>query len=185
MFLDIEKELSLLSSLSLPDRAKELQHKVPNISLYAVGGFQIQKKDESFYLLNEELTASVLANILKKSIGVSGMLTYTNKSKLTSLELGNKCCELKHLWAENWIMLSFLICVPNSKRIELSILRDKNFYESWIETTEQDELKVFGITGSLKQFKKFISHRNDLSFDKNTRIFMNQMFDKFEFIWNL
>lgn len=182
IFIDLERELLSLGKTSMQDRTVELKKKFPNVYLYAIGGIPLKKEGEHICLLQKEINITSCIDIIKESVGISGVLTYVNKSKLSLMDMGNKCYELKHLWAENWLMLSFLVSAP--EKVELSILRDKNFYESWIETN-QDGIKTFGITGSIKSFKKFMSHRFDETFDVDTRNFMINLFDKYEFIWNL
>lgn len=183
IFIDIEKELKSLSKKETLDRALEFQNKISGIYLYAIGGFPIKEIDGVYTLLGKELNEEFISNNLKEALGLSGMLTYMNKSDLSLEFMGDVCFKLNHKWANNWITLSFLVCVPNSKNVEKSLLRDSNFYESWTVTNE--DLNFFGISGSVKNFMKFIKNKDDISFDFNTRCFMKEMDEKFKFIWNL
>lgn len=184
LFIDLLYEVSQLATENVSNRALEFHEKIDGVYLYAIGGFPIKKSDDGFTYFNNKIDVDFIQTNLKEAIGLSGIMTFMNKSNLTLLELGNICNNLSHLWCLNWIELSFLISVPNSKEVELSLLRDKHFYESWTVGKNNNEI-IFTMTGSIKDFKKFISNKNDESFDIPTRNFMKLIDTKFNPIWNL
>jgi hypothetical protein len=184
IFIDLERELGRSTSKDVIVRIMELQNKLSGVHLYSIGGFPIKEYCGSYFIFGEKLTPDMFKKKIAEAVGLSGMMTYMNKSDLSLGDLGNKCIKLNHTWALNWITLSFLVCLPNSNKVEKSLLRDKNFYESW-PVTRSGESDVFGVTGSVKSFKKFIGHKDDGSFDSDTRSFMRLLSEEFKFIWDI
>ena len=92
--------------------------------------------------------------------------------------MGEVCMGLNHYWGLNFITVTLLFnnVHPNIRK---AFLRDRKFYESW---TIGDD-RVFALTGSIKDFKKFISNKDDKSFDKETRDILQLIDQKFNFIW--
>ena len=157
----------------------KLVSKLPTVSLYAIGGFPITIRNEIPYLIGKYISRESIVLEINKALGLSGMMTYSNKSNFSLDEMGKKCKELKHFWGYNFITMSFLFHNVDP-RVELSFLRNNTFYESWIVGTET---KLFGMTGTIKDFKKFISNKDDLSFDLPTREIMTLIDNTYNFLW--
>lgn len=182
-FTDLE---GLLLTSDLPDnatiseRVDNLSAKIPRTSICAIGGFPVGYRfnDKRFYLLSMPLTEEGVRAELCKALGLSGMLTFANKSDLTLTEMGEMCVKLQHYWGLNFITVTILFnnVHPN---VQKAFLRDKQFYESW--TINND--KVFSMTGTIKDFKKFIVNKDDVSFDVETRSVLNELYTKFNFLW--
>ncbi len=151
---------------------------IPIVSIYAIGGFPIEIINDIPHLLGVPINKDFLSLQIKKSLGLSGMLTYLNKSNFSLEEMGDKCKELNHFWGYNFITISFLFSGVNPK-VELSFLRNNTFYESWIIGSN----KLFGMTGTIKDFKKFISNKDDKSFDIETREIMTLIDNNYNFLW--
>lgn len=151
---------------------------LPKISLYAIGGFPITIRNNEVYLLDKFINKEIIIKNINKGLGLSGMMTYSNKSNFSLEEMGKKCKELEHFWGYNFISLSFLF-VNLDKEVELSFLRNNTFYESWIIGKNN----IYGMTGTIKNFKKFISNKNDKSFDIKTREIMTLIDDNYNFLW--
>ena len=177
IFTDLERILIQYNEPPFA-RIERLEMTLPDISICAIGGFPLKIIDNKTYILNKEITRETISGAITKSLGLSGMLTYANKSNLTLSEMGKKCKQLNHLWGFNFITLTLLFS-NQEKEVELSFLRDKRFYESWII----GHSAVYAFTGTIKNFKKFVSNKDDLSFDKATREAMTIIDNKFSFLW--
>jgi hypothetical protein len=169
MYIDLEKAI----------REKTISKTEQSIKLYAIGGFPIKEIDNKFYWVNNELNNEFISNNLFEALGLSGMLTYMNKSNLSLKDMGVKLLELEHKWGLHWISLSFLF-INYSDKVEKSFLRDSNFYESWVIGGSN----IFGFSGSIKSFIKYSNNRNDTSFDLDTRTALQHLYFKLEDIWN-
>ena len=152
---------------------------LPKVSLYAVGGFPITVRDGKASLMGNNITAGSLRANINQALGLSAVFTYSNKSELAIEQLGNMCKELGHFWGYNFITLSFLFANVDAA-VELSLLRNNTFYESWVVKGYKG---VFGMTGSLKDFKKFVSNKDDKSFDAPTREIMTLIDETYSFLW--
>lgn len=150
------------------------------VYLYAISGIPIKKNDYYYCLLNTILDSDkLIKKIIKDILGCSGLMTYLNQSNLSTTELGNLCEIKNHVWAYNWTYLTFLN-VNQTENVHLSLLRDKSIYEHWFVNGDS---KLYGFTISLKDLKKFCSHFEDKSFDKETRDYMNLISQNFSFLW--
>jgi hypothetical protein len=152
--------------------------KLPKVSLYAIGGFPITIRNEIPYLIDKFISRESIVVEINKALGLSGMLTYSNKSNFSLGEMGNKCKELEHFWGYNFITLSFLFANVDPI-VELSFLRNNTFFQSWIVGNNT----IYGMTGSIKDFKKFISNKDDKSFDLATREIMAFIDNTYNFMW--
>ena len=76
-----------------------------------------------------------------------------------------------------------LLFVNYSNSVELSFLRHNKFFESWTIGTNDDKIKTFAMTGSLKEFKKFVTNKNDKSFDLETRNTLSLIDKKYSILW--
>lgn len=159
----------------------ELASKLPSISISAIGGFPISEDNGEFYWLNNKLSEDFLKYSITESLGQSGILTFANKSNLSNYELGKKCLSLGHNWGFNWITISILF-VGYNEDVEKSLLRNNTFYQSWIAN---NNIPIYVMNGSLKDFKKFISNKDDKSFDINTRKAMSDIDNMLNFLWKV
>ena len=177
LFIDLEKELSRVELLGT-SKIETLVQNLPPISLYAIGGFPVKWNGTRYTILGRSADPAVMREEIQSALGLSGMLTYMNKSGLSTSMMGAKCKELGHLWGFNWITISLLF-VNKNLAVEKSFLRDSNFYESW----SIDNSKIFGMNGSIKSFMKFVSNKDDKSFDPATRKVMTEIDSQFNFLW--
>lgn len=161
------------------DKIKNAINYLPPVSLYAVGGFPIKNVDNHLQLLGQIITIEGLREQINEALGLSGILTHANKSNLTLREMGELCKARDHFWGYNWITLSFLFVDPHPN-VELSFLRNSTFYQSWIVGNNT----IYGMSGSIKDFKKFVSNKDDKSFDYETRNIMSYIHDNFGILWN-
>ena len=180
LFTDIETEfIRNIPGLTVNERIDIISMALPDISICAVGGFPIKIVASEPYLLSTKITKEYLATEIRKSLGVSGMLTHANKSNLNLDDMGALCKEFGHLWGYNFMTLTILFN-DQHPNVQKAFLRDKRFYESW--TVRND--KIYAMTGSIKDFKKFVENRHDYSFDDNTRYVLEKIHNKFGFLWN-
>jgi len=146
--------------------------------MYAFGGIPIKEVDGRHTLLGNAVDEKFLGDLVTESLGLSGMMTFANKSDMTLQAMGSRAGVLGHDWGLNWITVSFL--VNDDEAVELSLLRHRKFYQSWTV----GQRGTFGITGSVKDFAKYSSHFNDNDFDKPTRDFMRELLN-FKFLWDV
>lgn len=168
-FLDLSQEVKLLRK-----NESSLNNDLP-IALYAFGGIPITTNKENELIFSGEVIANnelvddyIFFNYLIQGLGTSGLLTYLNPSDYEIEYLGSICKKKEHEWAYNWMTLSFLIYDETGK-VEQSFLRSSKFYTSW---TVNKKHNCFGVSGSIKNFKKFVKYKDDTSFDKETREIM-------------
>ena len=168
-FIDLEKSV----------RDKSFSSIEKSIKLYAIGGFPIKEMGNKFYWVNNELTKEFLNKNFYEALGLSGILTYMNKSNLTSHDMGIKLQELGHKWGLHWMTLSYVF-INYSDKVEKSFLRDSNFYESWVVGGSN----IFGFSGSIKSFIKYSSNKEDKSFDLDTREALQTLDFNISRLWN-
>lgn len=178
-YIDLHYELSrLIENKSVSRRLEELSENIPRVSICAVGGFPIRKASEIVQSTNTPVylwmdkSVRYIKTMIIRSLGVSGLLTFTNKSNLTMDELGQKCLELNHTWAFRWVNFT-LAFAKFPLKVQLAFARDSRFYLGWTEEPNNSQA-VFTVTGSLKDWKSYISHRTDASFDSDTRRAMRE-----------
>ena len=176
-FTDIRK---VFSSGNFEENIKSAS-KLPSISICSIGGFPINEIDGEFYWLNNKLSEDFIKNSIIKSLGLSGMLTFANKSNLSNKDLGEMCLSLGHNWGLNWITIGILFNGYDSA-VEKSFLRNTTFYQSWIAN---NDIPIYVMNGSLKDFKKFISNKADTSFDAHTRNAMSDIHNSISFMWSV
>lgn len=178
MFIDLEKTFTLHGVTDIKSRVETIRKDLPEISLCALGGIPIKTKDGSFFLLDKKIDEATLRDVMVECLGLSGMLTYANRSNLTLYEMGLKCKSLEHNWGLNFMTLTLLFNGLH-QNVEKSLLRDKNFYESWVVGDDT----IFAITGTIKAWKKFVSNKVDKTFDVETRNALNIIDKQFNYIW--
>jgi len=127
------------------DKIKRAKETLPLISIYAIGGFPIKKYSGKTHLLNQEIDFKKLKEYIQEGLGLSGILTYANRSNLTLSEMGEVCQSRGHFWGYNWMTISLLF-VNAHPDVEKSFLRNNTFYQSWIVCNSS----IYGMTGSIK-----------------------------------
>lgn len=133
----------------------------------AFAGIPFIKLEKDLCWNGQILNEVLIKNAIISAIGASAVLTFTNKNNRTLDYLGQLCLDKNELWAYHWINCTFVFSGFDSN-VELSFARDTRFKLSWpIEKVHTG--KVFAATGSLKDFIKYESHKNDPSFDNSTR----------------
>ncbi len=158
---------------------------LPTVTLVAVGGFPITKGIHGYNWCGyKNISLGTIRDEIIKGLGVSGMLTYMNKSRMSNQQMGAMLLDINHTWANHWMTLTFLF--NSSEKVELSFLRHNKFYESWL--IEQSWMvhrkdKAFAMSGSVKDFSKYVANRNDNSFDIKTRQVMQYIYDTFGSLW--
>lgn len=172
------RDINICNGITVAEKVDELLERLPKISLVAVGGFPFEKTEGGYSWLGEEANIDVIRHHVAKALGFSGMLTYMNPSSLTMEEMSEVCKSRGHLWAYNWITVSLLfVGVPQA--VELAFLRNGNFFESW----PVKDNRIFVMNSSLKTLIKFVSNRDDKSFDEETRKVMHEIHNEFSTIW--
>jgi hypothetical protein len=178
-FTDIMQEFGLAKG-KVAEKVKAVAANAPNVSIYAVGGFPICRGlDDSYTLMGNHIDTHKLAFLITEGLGLSGVMTYGNPKYKTLHELGEACRFFQHDWAFNWVTISLLIA-NQPAIVEKSFLRHNKFYESW---TVGDHPDLFGISGSIKDFKKYSLNYVNESFDAPTRAVMKSIHDKFSILW--
>lgn len=170
MFTDLNHFCSTLSSQGVDARLTELVKLLPDTAIYAVGGFPIMFDGVQLTWLGNPLH-EIKANV-KKALGVSAALTYVNPKNKSLDELGQICLDKDHTWAYHWISVSMVLS-NYPQIVEMSFARDTRFKMSWpVELLPTG--RVFGVTASIRDWLKYTSHEEDLSFDGPTRSAMIQ-----------
>lgn len=164
--VDLAGECLALSSNTIQLRNQELANRLPSVGLVAFGGLPFFKKNGQFEWCNQIVKRDTLSNYVKKALGVSSLLTYTNKNNMTLLDLGKLCLDKGHLWGLHWVTAS-LSFANHSPAVELAFARDTRFKLSW--TVQDAPNKVFVATAGLKEWMDYLKHHEDTSFDSHTR----------------
>lgn len=178
-FVDLRWECFQLKT---EDRISELSDNLPRVSITAIGGFPIIQRDGYPTWIDSLLTEPNFSYYLKQALGASAVLTYTNKSNKALEELGDLCVNKKHFWGLHWINLTVTLA-RYPLNVQMAFACDKNFYLSWpIEKIPTG--RVFSATAGIKEWLDFIKHKDDLSFDPDTRSAMHEItrvvFDQWE-----
>lgn len=175
--IDLHLECSKLKSIKQSDRISELANNLPPVAIIAIGGFPIylHQAYNELYWFNIPATNGNIRDVILKGLGLSGILTYTNKSNKSLLELGNICYEKNHCWAFHWINISFIFA-KHHPNVELAFARDTVFYLSW-PIQQQPTGEVFVATAGIKEWKDYIKHKDDMSFDEHTRNAMTRVYN--------
>ena len=178
-FVDLYRECENLKSVHLEDRVIELSNNLPSIALCAVGGFPIEYIcGDNFYWCDAKHNKETLKNAILQALGFSGVLTFTNKNHKSLRELGNICNGLNHHWGFHWINIS-IVFSNHDPKVEMSFARDNRFHLSWV-LEDKNTSKIFVATAGIKEFISYISHKDDKSFDKETRKAMHSIYNLLE-----
>lgn len=166
-FFDMTRAISMLEADSVRERAAEYALRFPGTFIVAVGGFPIRVTDGGAMEWAGGPTDRIATEI-RRGLGLSGMLTYMNRSRLSLEELGDLCLRLEHNWAFRWMTLS-LVFSGFSHSAELAFARDTRFYLSWPVGPGSPTMPVFVANGSLHSWVRFARHYDDTDFDPDTR----------------
>lgn len=173
MFVDLYASCRLLNSgHTVSQRVDDfVQRHGVVVAVCAIGGFAVEGGPGHWYWLSQPLYADRVRSEIVRGLGVSGLLTYMNRSDLTLEQLGQLCVERDHDWAYQWMTLSVLISGFESE-VEWSFARDTRFHLSWPLSQKRHRRAPFVATASLKNWKKFVAHAEDKNFDAPTRSVM-------------
>lgn len=167
-FIDLHHACGSLVSTSTSDRVTEFAERFPGVWVAGVGGFPILQEQNVSLWCGSPVHFGRIRAELKKSLGLSAVLTYMNKSGMSLNRLGDICIERGHDWGWHWVTLNLLFSgVP--LRVELAFARDTRFRLSWPVTRDVTEPRVFMASASFKDWLKFTSNHDDPDFDAETR----------------
>jgi hypothetical protein len=144
------------------------------------GGVPLIRTDSSFEWAGAPATQDFFESLVIDGLGTSAVLTYDNKSNKSIKELGSMCQIYGHRWAYKWMTAGFLF-VDQDHLLEMSMLRDCNFYQSW--RVRDEGISRYCMNGTLAAWRKFTSNYGDASFDKKTNLAMGEIKEKFGFLW--
>lgn len=169
MFADLHFECNCLADGTLENRVLELSRRLPTASITALGGFPFEKHRDKVFIWNGQNFSSAqdVRKVILKALGQSAILTYTNPKHRFLDSLGEMCLEKKHLWGLHWINMSITLA-GHAPEVELAFARDTRFMLSWPIRSNPSGI-VFTATAGLKEWLKYVEHRNDMSFDAATR----------------
>lgn len=169
MFVDLHYECQRLRSNTTEERSNELANNISPASICAVGGFPIIRRDTLTWC-GRNVNAEVIRSSILEALGLSAVLTYTNKSNKSLRELGSICKQQNHLWGLHWVNVSILLS-GFPPEVEMAFARDSRFRLSW--TIKPNVVgKVFVATAGIKEWIDYLGHKDDLSFDNATRVAM-------------
>jgi hypothetical protein len=174
--IDLHDKCSCLRNSAPEKRVYELSSILPHVSVVAIGGFPIKLVDGALTWCGSPATAGDLKYRIVDALGLSAVLTYTNKSEMSLQELGYLCLGKKHLWGAHWINVT-LAFARYSLAVQMAFACDRRFYLSWPIEKEITGL-VFTATGGLKEWGDYLAHRDDKSFDSATREAMTEAFSQ-------
>ena len=116
---------------------------------------------------------------ITKSLGASNTMINHNQGNLTLEQIGKECKKLNNLYGYKFITLSFVF-VNIDMSVKYSFINNENFRENFSSDN------IFGITGSINDFRKFASKSNidNMDFDSNVRYAMKYIHDNYSFLWD-
>jgi hypothetical protein len=174
-FIDLHHEVAQLWSTTVAARIDELSKLLPSVSLCALGGFPFRGDKPSLKWGGLYVHADTLQSAIGEALGLSAVLTYTNRKNHSLEALGALCAERKETWAYHW-MTATLVFARHSPAVHLAFARDSRFKLGWAVEKEYTG-KLFGVwtaSASLKDWVRFTSKKDDPSFDMATRAAMSE-----------
>lgn len=142
---------------------KLMQANLKDCYLSAIGGRVVS---DDFSPENIEIR-----KICLEAIGEGSIVTFGNPKNRSRIEYAKKAFSDNHLWALRTFHLTFLyVNSPEQFRLDMAYCR--RFHLSWQEKVNDGIPIIFTAQGSLRDWKKFLSHSDDLSFSSDTRIWM-------------
>lgn len=141
--------------------AVKAPHEVPLTSVVAFGGIPESP--------NNQWTPMKVHTALLDAVGQGSLLTFMNPKDRTRFYFAGKAVEDGHLWATRSIFITLLFSgIPRSFREALAY--SNRFHLSWQE--RECELVMVTAQGSLRDWRKFLSHREDPAFKASHREIM-------------
>lgn len=177
MFIDVQKKFKEIKSIKTKDRVIEFCNNYNGVYISAICSIPIKEINNEYYHSNNKIDNKYIDSLIKESLGLSGMLSFMNKSNFSLEKMGEVCIDKKHYWGFNWINISFLF-INYPIEVQLAFARDCRFFLSWPEVQAFDS-KIFMATSSVSSWSRYLSFRNDISFDENTRKAMNDTYNVF------
>lgn len=176
MFIDLQKAVCSLTSVTVVDRAKEFADRYPGVFISGVGGFPIIESDGEPTWAGSSITPKKLSIHIINALGASGVLTYMNRNNLQLSQLGAICIKGGHDWAFHWTTISIVLS-GYDPAVEWALARNGKFYLSWpvIPSKSLGHSPVFVASGSLHTWRKFVGHVDDPDFTSSVRSAMNDI----------
>lgn len=120
-------------------------------------------------------TLTEARDIVTAAIGQGSLLTFNNPKERTRLYLGDRALADGHLWALRSFHLGLLFTnVPRSFREALAFCG--RFHLSWQESEDVKPIVVLA-HGSLRDWKKYVAHREDKAFKAEHRELLYEAWD--------
>lgn len=157
------------------ERVRQLANKLPSAAICGIGGIPIRLVDGAPHWCDKPITANVLREHIVDALGLSAILTYTNKNQRSIQSLGEICANRDETWAYHWITLT-MVLANQPPEVQLAFARDGRFKLGWT-VEKQYTGSVFMASAGLHEWIKFTSKWNDSSFDNATRDAMHNCFN--------
>ena len=178
-FVDLTHEVGKLRSSTIPERIEELSKRLPSVGLCAVGGFPITNPDgQGARWCGKFVISQTFRDHFLDALGLSAVLTYTNKKGHSLEALGRICADRNETWAYHWVTVT-LVFSRFSPAVHLAFARDTRFKLGWAVEKEYTG-KLFGVwtaSGTVSDWLKYTAKWNDMSFDAQTREAMSEAYD--------
>lgn len=175
LFVDLHHVCSLIDAETIPARVLEIAARLPSAAICAVGGIPIREVDKTPHWCDKPISASLLSGYIRDALGLSAVLTYTNKKHLSLQDLGAICLSRNEKWSYHWFTLT-LVLAGQPGEVQISFARDSRFRLGWT-VEKQYTGAVFTASASLHDWIKFTSKREDASFDSATRAALQACFN--------
>lgn len=161
---------SVVDSFVIPERVRQIANRLPNAAICGIGGIPVKLLDGVLHWCGKPITANVLCEHIVDALGLSAVLTYTNKRNRLLEQLGQLCAERNETWAYHCFTLT-MVLANQPPEVQLAFARDGRFKLGW--TVEKHYTgNVFMASAGLHEWLKFTSKWNDNSFDEYTRAAM-------------
>lgn len=168
-FVDLHRECASLAGGTQAERVARLAAKLPAAALCALGGFPFEwdGPPARFTWCGTDATGESVRRAVRRGLGLSGVLTYTNRRGRSLDELGEICAGRGETWAYHWITAS-VVLAGHPPGVHLAFARDGRLRLSW-PLEEAFTGKVFVASGGLHEWAKVTAKADDPSFDRPTR----------------
>lgn len=152
------------------------------VSVCAIGGIPIIKREESYFLLNAPIEDIDLSKMFSEMLGLGAVLTFKNPKNKSLQELGDLCLSLNHGWTLHEMKITVLYWeAPISVRNTLAF--DRRFHLSWVEKETRSELTTFTATASMKEYLKLFKRSEDKSWKKSQRLWFKKTTSILKKLW--
>lgn len=159
----------------IPERVRQIAERLPSAAICAIGGIPVKLMDGVLHWCGKPITANVLSEHIVDALGLSAVLTYTNKRNRSLNSLGYMCVDKDETWAYHWFTLT-MVLANQPPEVQLAFARDGRFRLGWT-IEKQYTGSVFIASAGLHEWIKFTSKWNDNSFDEATRSAMHSCFN--------